>query len=54
MSTYKIPFNKATLVGAELAYIQEAINGGHISGDGPYTKKCEACWKRNSVSHAFF
>ena len=41
MSTYKIPFNKATLVGAELAYIQEAINGGHISGEGPYTEKCE-------------
>ncbi len=42
MSTYKIPFNKATLVGAELAYIQEAINGGHISGEGPYTEKCES------------
>ncbi len=41
MSTYKIPFNKATLVGAELAYIQDAIDGGHVSGDGPYTKKCE-------------
>ena len=41
MSTYKIPFNKATLIGTELCYIQDAINRGHISGDGSYTKRCE-------------
>lgn len=42
MNPYRIPFNKATLVGAELRYIQDAIHGGHISGDGPFTRKCEA------------
>jgi dTDP-4-amino-4,6-dideoxygalactose transaminase len=42
MNPYKIPFNKPKLVGTELGYIQDAIQGGHISGDGPYTKKCEA------------
>lgn len=42
MNTYKIPFNRPTLVGTEINCIQDAINGGQISGDGPYTKKCEA------------
>ena len=42
VNSYKIPFNKPKLVGAELRYIQAAIQEGHISGDGPYTKRCEA------------
>ncbi len=42
MSSYRIPFNKATQAGAELRYAQDAVHGGHISGDGPYTRKCEA------------
>jgi dTDP-4-amino-4,6-dideoxygalactose transaminase len=37
----KIPFNRADLVGRELDYVAEAIQGGHISGDGPFTKRCE-------------
>jgi dTDP-4-amino-4,6-dideoxygalactose transaminase len=41
MTTYRIPFNRATLAGAELRYVAEAIRVGHISGDGPFTKKCE-------------
>jgi dTDP-4-amino-4,6-dideoxygalactose transaminase len=41
VNPYKIPFNKPQLVGAELRYMQDAIQGGHISGDGPYTKRCE-------------
>jgi dTDP-4-amino-4,6-dideoxygalactose transaminase len=41
VSSYRIPFNKATLVGAELHYLEQAISGGHISGDGPFTRKCE-------------
>ena len=39
MTPYKIPFNKPKLVGPELQYIQDAIRHGHLSGDGPYTKK---------------
>jgi dTDP-4-amino-4,6-dideoxygalactose transaminase len=42
VNPYKIPFNKAKLVGPELQYMQDAIVQGHISGDGPYTRKCEA------------
>lgn len=36
-----IPFNRASLVGAEILYVAQAILNGHISGDGPFTKKCE-------------
>lgn len=36
-----IPFNKPSLVGKELAYIQHAIDGGHTSGDGQYTISCQ-------------
>ena len=54
MSTYRIPFNKATLVGKELGYIQEAINRGHISGDGPYTKRCETLLEEELGVHGFF
>ena len=41
MTRYKIPFNKATLVGPEMQYMQDAIHAGHISGDGLYTRRCE-------------
>ena len=37
-----IPFNKASLVGQEIENVLEAFKGGHISGDGPFTKKCHA------------
>jgi len=40
MSEIKIPFNKACFEGKELSYITEAINRGHISGDGHFTKLC--------------
>ncbi len=37
----RIPFNKASLLGNELRYVSEAIAGGWISGDGPFSKRCE-------------
>jgi len=40
MNTYKIPFNKPCLCGNELHYIAQAIEYGHSSGDGPFSKKC--------------
>jgi dTDP-4-amino-4,6-dideoxygalactose transaminase len=42
LSAYRIPFNKATLTGREHEYIQDAIQRGHISGDGYYSKRCHA------------
>ena len=40
MSICRIPFNKPCFEGKELVYIAEAINQGHISGDGIFTRKC--------------
>ena len=42
MTVIRIPFNKACLTGQEFAYIEEAIEHGHISGDGRFTKKCHS------------
>ncbi len=38
--TYHIPFNKPCLTGKELDYVAQAIAFGHISGDGPFTRRC--------------
>jgi dTDP-4-amino-4,6-dideoxygalactose transaminase len=42
----KIPFNKPTAVGAELANIADALARGHLSGDGYYTKRCHEWLER--------
>lgn len=39
--TCRIPFNRACLTGKEYEYVAEAVRRGHISGDGPYTEKCQ-------------
>ena len=38
----KIDFNQPTLTGKEFEYIAQAIRNVHISGDGPFTRKCHA------------
>ena len=35
-----IPFNRATLTGAESRYMLEAVERWHVSGDGYFTRKC--------------
>jgi dTDP-4-amino-4,6-dideoxygalactose transaminase len=40
MSSSRIPFNRAGLIGDEFRYISAALEAGHISGDGRFTKKC--------------
>ncbi|WP_326492736.1 dTDP-4-amino-4,6-dideoxygalactose transaminase [Algoriphagus sp. PAP.12] len=37
----KIPFNKPFQTGLELSYIEDAIQRGHLSGNGYYTQKCQ-------------
>ena len=37
-----VPFNRAALAGREMEYIRQAIDQMHISGDGPFSKRCEA------------
>ncbi len=38
--TYRIPFNRPCMTGRETEYIAEAISQGHVSGDGPFSKRC--------------
>jgi dTDP-4-amino-4,6-dideoxygalactose transaminase len=39
--TYRIPFNRAGLTGAELSNVAHAIEQGHLSGAGDFGKECE-------------
>jgi dTDP-4-amino-4,6-dideoxygalactose transaminase len=41
-----IPFNKPSLTGKEIIYIQQAVDSGKISGDGIFTKKCHAFFEK--------
>ncbi len=41
MFEIRVDFNKPSLMGNELAYIQEAIEKRHISGDGTFTRRCQ-------------
>ena len=41
-NTKKIPFNKPSIIGNELYYIEQAVLSGKISGDGIFTKKCSS------------
>lgn len=42
-----IPFNKPPVIGSELAYLQNAINSGKLSGDSYYTKQCERWFEQH-------
>jgi dTDP-4-amino-4,6-dideoxygalactose transaminase len=42
MHRMKIPYNKPYMTGKELEYISRAHAYGHLSGNGPFTKKCHA------------
>ncbi len=43
-----IPFNRPFIVGKELIYIQQAVSNWHLSGNGPFTKKCHT-WLEEQV-----
>jgi dTDP-4-amino-4,6-dideoxygalactose transaminase len=43
---WRIPFNKPSLVGDELRYIQEAVNLQHLAGDGTFTRRCHEVIER--------
>ena len=46
-----IPFNKPWMTGRELWYIAQAHANGHLSGDGPFTKRCHQ-WLRGRTGAA--
>ena len=41
-----IPFNRPLPAGNETRYLLEAIESGHLSGDGPFTRRCNAWLER--------
>jgi dTDP-4-amino-4,6-dideoxygalactose transaminase len=38
--TMRLPFNRPYTTGVEIDYIREAIKNGHLSGNGPFSKRC--------------
>jgi dTDP-4-amino-4,6-dideoxygalactose transaminase len=42
----RIPFNRASVMGREYEYMALSVAQGHISGDGPFTLKCQEFLQR--------
>ena len=38
----RVDFNRPITVGKEFEYMRQAVENAHISGDGPFTKKCHS------------
>jgi dTDP-4-amino-4,6-dideoxygalactose transaminase len=41
-----IPFNRPALVGTELQYLSEVLDGRHLSGDGSFSRRCHGVLER--------
>ena len=48
MPALKIPFNRPYMTGKEIEYITQAHANGHLSGDGPFTKRCHQWLEGNT------
>jgi dTDP-4-amino-4,6-dideoxygalactose transaminase len=49
-----IPFNLPSMVGRELDYIVEAVRGGHLAGDGVFTRRCQRWLEENCGAQRVF
>ncbi|MGB8491962.1 MAG: dTDP-4-amino-4,6-dideoxygalactose transaminase [Bacteroidales bacterium] len=49
-----IPFNKPWTSGKSFENIRQAINNGHLSGNGPYTHKCHDYFKHRYELNSCF
>ena len=47
----RVPFNKPFLIGTEMTYVAEAAEAMHLSGDGVFTKRCEAALQSITGAH---
>jgi len=45
MPELKVDFNCPIVVGNEFEYMKQALQNRHISGDGPFTKKCHTLFE---------
>jgi dTDP-4-amino-4,6-dideoxygalactose transaminase len=41
-----IPFNRPAVVAREAEYVQQVLQSSHLSGDGPFTRKCNELLER--------
>lgn len=41
-----IPFNRPPVTGSELSFIEEALTQAKLSGDGPFTERCQRWFER--------
>ncbi len=46
-----IPFNRPYMTGQELQFISQAHDNGHLSGDGPFTKRCHEWLQQRTGAH---
>src|SRR6185503_18752263 len=46
MTEINVDFNRPVVVGNEFEYMRQAIENGHISGDGPFTRRCHAFFEK--------
>ena len=44
----KVPFNRPFITRTSLAHIRKALQQGHLSGDGPFSKRCHAWLEKNT------
>lgn len=42
----RIPFTRTAVMGRENEYVAEVIQGRHLAGDGPFTKRCRELLER--------
>lgn len=47
MADQTIPFNRPCLMGNEISYLQQAVDAGHCSGDGGFTRRCVELLERH-------
>jgi dTDP-4-amino-4,6-dideoxygalactose transaminase len=48
MTSHKVPFNRPTVIGSEYDYIKAAVDSGQLSGNGPFTKRCQQWIESNA------
>lgn len=42
MTAYRIPFNRPCAVGSEHGHMADALRNGHLSGNGPFSRRCQS------------
>ena len=41
----EIVFNRPQFTGREFQYLKEALENGHLSGNGPFTRRCHSMFR---------